>query len=138
MKGLWSKYKELIRYCFWGVITTVVNYGVYFVCTQALQINYLLSNVLSWVVAVIVAFVVNKVFVFSSRSWQWSILFGELWKFVSARIFSGVLETGILYVFVDLLHIPDGIIKILAGVVVVLTNYVISKLFIFKKDKKEE
>lgn len=138
MKNLWIKYKELISYGFWGVATTVVNYIVYFVCTQALQVHYLLSNILSWVAAVAFAFVVNKIFVFASKSWEWETVLNELWKFVSARIFSGALETGILYLFVGLLHLPDGIIKIAAGVVVILSNYFVSKLFIFKKDKKEE
>lgn len=138
MKELFIKYKELIAYGFWGVATTVVNYIVYFLCTQALQINYLLSNAISWVAAVAFAFVTNKLFVFASKSWQWNTVFGELWKFVSARIFSGLLETAIMFLFVSLLHFPDGIIKVVTGILVILSNYVISKLFIFKKEKKEE
>ena len=133
VKNLYLKYKELISYIFWGVATTVVNYVVYFLCTRLFQINYLASNVISWIAAVAFAFLVNKLFVFASTSWARKTVFAELWKFVSARILSGALETGILFVFVSLLHMPDGIVKIAAGVIVVILNYIISKLFIFRK-----
>ena len=106
---------------------------VYFLCTRLFLINYLASNVISWVAAVAFAFLVNKLFVFASTSWNGKTVFTELWKFVSARILSGALETGILFVFVSLLHMPDGIIKIAAGIIVVILNYIVSKLFIFTK-----
>ena len=133
MKELFTKYKELISYVFWGAATTAVNYCVYFLCTQLLQIQYLVSNVLSWVAAVAFAFVVNKLFVFASKSWKAGIVLPELWKFVSARILSGVMETGILFLFVSVLSLPDGPVKVAAGVLVILLNYVISKWLIFKK-----
>lgn len=133
LKELFVKYKELISYGFWGIATTVVNYAVYFLCTQGLQFNYLLSNVISWVVAVIFAFLVNKVFVFHSNIWKWNTLFDELWKFISARVLSGAMETLALFIFVDLLHFHDGVIKIIVGILVILLNYVISKLLVFKK-----
>lgn len=133
MKKLLKKYKELISYVFWGAATTAVNYCVYFLCTQLLQIQYLISNVLSWVAAVAFAFVVNKLFVFASKSWKAGTVLPELWKFVSARILSGVMETGILFLFVELLKLPDGFVKVAAGVLVILLNYVISKWLIFKQ-----
>ena len=133
MKELFTKYKELISYVFWGAATTAVNYCVYFLCTQLLQIQSLVSNVLSWVAAVAFAFVVNKLFVFASKSWKAGIVLPELWKFVSARILSGVMETGILFLFVSVLSLPDGPVKVAAGVLVILLNYVISKWLIFKK-----
>lgn len=138
LKALFIKHKELISYGFWGIATTAVNYVIYFLCTQGFHLNYMLSNGLSWIGAVLFAFVVNKLFVFASSSWKWETLFGELWKFVSARIFSGAMEAALLFVFVSLLHFPDGIIKVAVGVLVVLSNYIISKLFIFKKTKVEQ
>ena len=133
IKKMFEKYKELISYVFWGGATTVVNYCVYFLCTKLLMVNYLVSNVLSWVAAVSFAFVVNKLFVFASKSWAVNIVFSELWKFVSARILSGVMETGILFLFVSLLKLPDAPVKIGASVLVIVINYVISKWLIFKK-----
>ncbi len=130
-----EKYKELLSYIFWGAASTAVNYGVYFLCTKPLQLDYLTSNVIAWVVSVAFAFVVNKLFVFESRSLAVKTVLSELWKFVSARIFSGVLETGILFVFVTLLHMNDSVVKIAAGVIVIILNYVMSKLLIFNKTK---
>lgn len=132
MKKLFLKYKEAFLYLFWGAVTTLVNYVVYFLCTDLFLLNYLLSNVLAWIVSVIVAFLSNKALVFRSLSWNKATLFREIWKFLSARLFSVVLEMALLYVFVDLLLFNDGIVKIAAGMLVVLLNYVFSKLFIFK------
>lgn len=137
MKKLFLKHKELISYVFWGAATTGVNYCVYFACTELLRVNYLVSNVIAWVAAVAFAFVVNKLFVFASRSWETGTVLSELWKFVSARILSGVLETALLFVFVTLLRFDDGIIKIAAGIIVIILNYLISKLFIFKKSPEQ-
>ena len=130
-----EKYKELISYIFWGAASTAVNYGVYFLCTKPLQLDYLVSNAISWVVSVAFAFVVNKRFVFESKSMATKTVLSELWKFVSARIFTGVLETGILFVFVTLMHMNDSVIKIAASVIVIILNYVMSKLLIFNKIK---
>ena len=133
-KALLHKYTELLAYIFWGAATTVVNYCVYFLCTELLRIHYLASNVIAWVAAVLFAFGVNKVFVFASKNWQWGTVWPELWKFVSARLLSGGLETLILFLFVELLRWNDGVVKVGASVLVVVLNYVISKAIIFKKD----
>lgn len=136
LRALFVKYKELISYVFWGAATTAVNYAIYFPCTCLLRLDHIVSNVIAWVVAVLFAFIVNKAFVFASSSWNRSTVLSELWKFVSARLFSGGLETLLLFIFVNLLHVSDGIVKILAGVVVILLNYAVSKVFIFKKNTK--
>ena len=133
IKRLFEKYKELIAYVFWGAATTAVNYCVYFLCTQGLQIHYIAGNVLSWIAAVVFAFVVNKLFVFASKSWAAGKVLSELWKFVSARILSGALETGILFLLVELCRLPDAPVKIAAGVLVIILNYAVSKWLIFKK-----
>lgn len=133
---LFRKYRELIQYGFWGVMTTLVNYVVYFVCTKLAGIDYLISNVIAWCVAVIFAFVVNKVFVFQAKGWGGKALLWEFGSFVSARVLSGVMETGLLWLFVEQLHFGDAVIKIVAGVLVVIINYFFSKLIIFRK--KEE
>lgn len=134
MRGLFLRYRELISYIFWGGMTTAVNYAAYFLCTDLLHIHYLISNVIAWTAAVAFAFLVNKLLVFQSKSWARATVFRELWQFVSARLLSGVLETGILWIFVDLLHFSDGLVKIAASVLVVILNYALSKWIIFKKD----
>ena len=136
IKELYFKYREIISYLFWGVMSTVVNYGAYFLCTMVFHLNYLISNGIAWVAAVLFAFVTNKLFVFESKSWEPKLAFKEFWQFVSARIFSGLLETGMLYLFVDVLGFPDAPIKIIASILVVILNYIFSKLIIFKKPKE--
>lgn len=133
MKEFFQKHRELIAYAFCGAATTAVNYAVYFPCTRLLLLDPLVSNVIAWVIAVAFAYLVNKLLVFESRSWSRSLVFREVWQFVSARIFSGVLETGILFVFVTLLHFHDGVVKVAAGVLVILINYFLSKFLIFRK-----
>lgn len=133
---LFKKYRELIQYGFWGVMTTLVNYIVYFGCTKLAGIDYLISNVIAWCVAVIFAFLVNKVFVFRSKAWTGKKLLWEFSSFVSARVLSGVMETALLWLFVEQLHFSDSVIKIVAGVLVIIINYFFSKLIIFRK--KEE
>lgn len=133
LRGLLSKYKELISYVFWGAATTVVNYAVYFSCTRLLRIDPVGSNVIAWVVSVAFAFVVNKWLVFAARSLERAAVLRELWRFVSARVLSGGLETLLLFVFVSVLRCPDAAVKIAVSVLVVIMNYVLSKWIIFKK-----
>ena len=133
MRNLLKKYKQLCTYVFWGIGTTVVNLIVYFICTELFFMNHIHSNVIAWILAVIYAYISNKIFVFASKSWHPSVLFKEFFEFVSARFLSGVVETIILYTFVDCLHYPDGYVKIFAGLLIGTVNYLLSKLLIFKK-----
>lgn len=137
IRELLEKYRELISYVFWGVMTTLVNYVVYFICTKAIGIDYLIANVIAWFVAVVFAFWVNKVYVFHSYQKDAKTMVREFGTFVSARILSGVLETGMLALFVETMHFNDSVIKIIASVLVVIINYILSKLIIFKKQEEK-
>ena len=132
MKELWLKYKEVIAYLFFGVLTTVVNFIVYFACTDLFHIHYLISNVISWVAAVLFAYLTNRKWVFESKVTGKAAIIKEFTAFVSCRLFSGVMDLGIMFVGVDILGISDKITKFLTQVVVVVLNYVFSKLIIFK------
>ena len=131
--SLLKKYEEVISYLFFGGLTTLVNYIVYLPCYNILQWSGTLSNAVAWVVAVAFAFVTNKPFVFKSHDWSAKTLFPELTKFVSCRIGSGLLETAIIFVLVDCLNWNGNIIKLLTSVLVVILNYVASKLLVFRK-----
>lgn len=137
IKELIGKYWELISYTFWGVMTTLVNYVVYFICTKAIGIDYLIANIIAWFIAVVFAFWVNKIYVFRSYQKDAKTMLREFGTFVSARILSGVLETGMLALFVEAMHFNDSVIKIIASVLVVIINYVLSKLIIFKKQEEK-
>lgn len=133
IKELLVKYRELIVYLVFGVLTTVVNYLVYLPCYNLLHISSSVSNVIAWVAAVAFAYVTNKPFVFRSHDWSAKTVIPELTKFVGTRLGSGGIETAILLVFVDLLGMNGNLWKLLTSVIVVILNYVGSKLLVFRK-----
>lgn len=133
MKRLFEKYKDILSYLFFGVLTTAVNYLVYLPCYNLLGWSAGVSNVLAWVIAVAFAFLTNKPFVFKSHDWSWKVVWPELSKFVGCRIGSGVLETAILLLCVDLLGWDGNIWKLVTAVLVIVLNYIGSKFLVFKK-----
>ena len=135
MKKLFEKYGNILTYLFFGVLTTVVNYLVYLPCYNILGWSAGLSNILAWIVAVAFAFVTNKPFVFKSHDWSWNVVWPELCKFLGCRIGSGVLETGILLVCVDMLHWNGNVMKLATAVLVIVLNYIGSKFLVFKHEK---
>ena len=131
--SLIKKYEEIISYLFFGGLTTVVNYIVYLPCYNLLNLSGALSNAIAWVVAVAFAYLTNKPFVFKSHDWSGKTVIPELTKFVGCRVGSGLVETAIIFVLVDLLALNGNIIKILTSILVVILNYVASKLVVFRK-----
>lgn len=132
MFNLYKKYEEIIKYLFFGVLTTLVSILSYALFTRLFSINYLISNVLSWILAVLFAFITNKLYVFKSETTN---IFKELIKFFEFRILSLLIESVIMYLFVDVLNLNDMIIKIIAQGVVIVLNYVFSKVFVFQSKK---
>jgi putative flippase GtrA len=128
-----EQYWDILSYLFFGVLTTLVNYLVYLPCYNLLGISAALSNGIAWVVAVAVAYLTNKPFVFKSHDWSMKTVMPELTKFVACRIGSGVLETGIIFVFVDWLGFDGNVFKLITSVLVVILNYIGSKFLVFKK-----
>lgn len=124
---------ELIIYGIVGVLTTVVNVAIFQLFSNVLNVHYLISNVVAWVVAVIFAFVANKLWVFKSKSWQRELVQREAISFVIARLMSLGVDMLIMYLAVDILAVDELIAKIVANVFVIIINYVLSKLWIFKK-----
>lgn len=133
LKLLVKSHWDIVTYLVFGVLTTVVNYLVYLPVYNLLHLSASVSNAMAWVVAVAFAYLTNKPFVFKSNDWSKETVIPELCKFVSCRLGSGVLETVILLVTVDLLHWNGNIWKLITSVLVVVLNYVASKLLVFKK-----
>ena len=126
-------YWDVLSYLFFGGLTTVVNYIVYLPCYNWLHLSASVSNVIAWVFAVAFAYLTNKPFVFKSYDWSMKTVIPELTKFVGCRVGSGVLETAIIFVTVDLLQLNGNIIKLLVSVLVVILNYFGSKLLVFRR-----
>ena len=133
IKKIIETYKEIISYLFFGVCTTVVNFIIYFACTNLLDMNYLLANALSWAGAVAFAYVTYRIWVFQSKNRGIRGIFKEIIAFVGCRLLSGVMDMLIMFIGVDVLGIPDSITKFMTQVVVVVLNYIFSKLIIFRK-----
>ena len=133
LKALFHKYYDILVYLVFGVLTTVVNYLVYLPCYNLLHLTSAVSNVLAWAVAVVFAYLTNKPFVFRSHDWSAKTVLPELMKFVGTRLGSGGLETLILLIFVDWLQMNGNIWKLVTSVLVVVLNYVGSKLLVFRK-----
>ncbi len=154
MKNLFTKYREIILYLVFGFATTFLCWGTYavFVNPRICDLSVFTSNLLSWCCGVVFAFVTNKIFVFNSKTLKLSVLFKEITTFISARAITGVLEIvgvpflekigfdNIFYSVAQKLNLSLGIFltegiysKIAFSVVVVILNYIFSKLIVFKK-----
>lgn len=151
IKKLFLKYKELISYVFFGVLATIVSILSFKLFDVLLGPDlYLLSNVISWIITVIFAYFTNKIWVFESKSWKADVLVKEIVSFFGARVFSLVVEEAGLWLMIDQMDMGgiswdiltfsisgNMIAKIIMQVVVVILNYVFSKLIIFKKKKEK-
>ena len=133
MVDLFKKYQEPILYIVFGVLTTLVNILVYYLLADIASIYYLIANVIAWVVSVLFAFVTNKLFVFESTSWKSAVVFPEMGGFFLARVATGVVDMVLMWLLIDIIQTGDMFAKILVNVIVVVLNYVASKLWIFRK-----
>ena len=133
IRALIEKYWDIISYLFFGVCTTIVNYIIYLPCYNLLGISATVSNMIAWVVAVAFAYLTNKPFVFKSNDWSRETVIPELTKFLGCRVGSGAAETVILFLTVDLLGWNGNVWKLLTQVMVVVLNYIGSKLLVFTK-----
>lgn len=131
--SLFQKYRETILYLVFGGLTTLINIGSYWLLTSVFSVDFMVANALAWLISVLFAFVTNKLFVFDSKSLAAALVLKEFMLFLGARLFSGALDMGIMYLFVDILRFNDMVIKVLSNIIVIVVNYILSKLVIFKK-----
>ena len=132
---LYKKYEEIINYWIVGGLTTIVSLGSYYLCIYTFldpDVWYQLqaANIISWICAVTFAYFANRIFVFKSKNQK---KFKEAVSFYSSRVATLLMDMGIMFLFVTLLHLNDKIMKLVVQVVVTVANYILSKLFVFKK-----
>ncbi len=125
------KYRNIIIYLFFGVLTTIINYLVYLPCYNFWNLSATISNGIAWIFAVVFAYVTNKPFVFGSHDWSTKTVVPEFGKFVGTRLFSGAAETFMLMLFVDYLRMNGNVWKLITSVLVIVLNYAGSKLLVF-------
>ncbi len=133
-KALFQKYRETVMYLIFGVATTVVSFALYYAFLW-LGMHYLWSQTLSWIGAVIFAYITNKIWVFESDVRGFLPLVREFCSFVLSRLFSFGVETLLLWLMVDVASISEGIAKIPVAVLTVILNYITGKLLVFRKGK---
>ena len=132
-----KKRKEVLLYLFFGGCTTLVNIISYFVLRQTGIAGITISTIVSWILSVLFAYITNKIFVFESKTTTLKELANEFIAFVSGRLFTGFLDLVIMLVFVDVLNFNEAMMKIFSNVIVVVLNYIFSKLWIFKNNKEK-
>ena len=124
--------KKTILYVIFGVLTTIVNLIAYYLFSNIININYLISNAIAWIISVVFAYITNKFFVFNNSDINKDVIIEEFIKFMNCRLISGLSEVVLLFLFVDLLLMNDIVAKLIIGVLVALINFIFSKVFIFK------
>lgn len=135
IKEMYLKYKEIISYLIFGVLTTVVSLGVYYICVYTFLnpenvVQLQIANIISWVAGVAFAYVTNRKFVFESKEEN---KLKEAGKFVTSRITTLLMDMVIMFIGVTLCKFNDKIIKLISQVVVIVMNYLLSKIIVFKK-----
>lgn len=141
LKALYLRYREVISYLFFGGLTTVLNLLAYALFVGMLGLGVTVGNILSWLCAVLFAFVTNKIWVFESKSWK-----GTDWLREAAAFFTGRIATGLLELFglpfliwlgldQPLFGVEGFAAKVIVTIVVIILNYIISKLIVFRKKK---
>ena len=131
-----ERIKQILNYGFFGLMTTVVNYAVFYLFLDVFSAAYQVANAVALIVSVAFAFAVNKQFVFASKSWSKEVLKKELPAFLSARAVSGLIDLGSMWLLVDALAVTPKLAKILVNVLIITLNYVFSKIYLFRKFAK--
>lgn len=131
LNSYYKKHKEQLLYLFFGALTTVVSIGTFtIICLAGIPI--LISNIISWFLSVLFAYITNRTWVFKSKS---ANIVKELYFFAGGRMLTLAIEELNLLIFVTLLHFNAMMVKIMAQIIVVILNYLISKMFVFKEEK---
>ena len=132
---IYKKYKEAIDYLFWGGVAFVLSMVLFYLFANIMGIYEQIANILSWIICVIFTYLTNRTFVFQSKVRGLKNIVNEFKDFVTARLMTLVMENVILFVMIDLLTINNMIAKLVGQFVVIVSNYFLSKLWIFKKKK---
>lgn len=133
IKQLWQQYASVISYLVFGVLTTVVNIGVFDVLDTYAHWNYQVATVLAWFISVLFAYITNKLWVFDSKTTTSQALMTELGSFFFFRILSLFMDMAMMWLGISILHASPLLTKVVDNVVIVVVNYLFSRVFIFKR-----
>ena len=134
IRPFYQKYKEPLLYLFFGGLTFFLSIGLYWLFAHPLGLTPLVANALSWVLCVAFAYVTNRTWVFKEKAHDSKGIVREVASFVLGRVATLVLEEAVLWLGISVLGINDIAVKVVAQVLVIVGNYIISKRFVFRKD----
>lgn len=132
LKKIFMKDQEIFKYILFGVLTTVVNIAVFFLFDTVLNFSYIIANAISIIAAILFAFFTNKKYVFKAKSQSWKLAFKEFYLFVGLRSVSGLFDMLSMWMLVDFMNLETNLSKILTQFIIVVLNYIFSKLYIFR------
>ena len=135
---IYRKHKEAIDYLFWGGVAFLLSMVLFYLFANVMNIYEQIANIISWVICVIFTYLTNRTFVFCSKVKGFKNIFKEFKDFVTARLLTLVMENAILFVMIDLLNFNNMVSKLVGQFVVIVSNYFLSKLWIFKKKKADK
>lgn len=132
IKALYDKYKEVVHYGVFGVLTTLINIIVYWFFAHLLDVRTVPSSVIAWVAAVAFAFFTNRKWVFYSQANSVGLIIKEAISFFGCRLATGFFDWAYMYLTVDIIGLNDVWMKVIANIIVIILNYIASKFYIFK------
>lgn len=133
IRRLYEKHRDIIPYGVFGVLTTIINWVTYKLAYGIVGIPNVPSTCIAWLLAVLFAFITNKLWVSNSKSFDRNIVTKEAIRFFSARIVTGVLDVVIMWLAVDVMSLNTDFLKIISNIIVVILNYIASKFVVFRK-----
>ena len=136
IKEIFLKYKSIILYILFGILTTLVNIFVYFAC-YCLKFSTAESTLTAWILSVLFAYITNRKYVFGSKLSGIKKVFKEVSNFFLSRLSTGLLDLAVMLLFVDILNFNGMFIKVISNIVVIILNYVLSKFLVFKPLHKQ-
>ena len=135
--SIYKKYQEIINYLIVGFLTTLVSIFTYFIFSLILDINknilFMLANILSWICAIVFAYITNKKYVFKTTYFNKKEEIKTFSFFITSRLTTLFIELTFMFFTVKILLLNDKIAKVIAQIIVIVLNYFISKIFVFKK-----
>ena len=138
IENIYIKHKEMINYIIFGILTTLINLITYYILIITIfnpnnPIQLQITNIISWIVSVAFAYITNKIYVFDSKEKN---IIKEIIKFYSSRLITLFIDIILMFSFVSILKFNDKLIKLLITIIIIILNYILSKLLVFKKRVK--
>lgn len=137
LNPLYKKYKEVWLYLFFGGCSFIISIGSYMIANVVIGINELIANVISWILAVLFAFFTNRVWVFRSITKTSKDFCIQFISFIGGRLVTLAIEEAIIFIFITIMELNSVAVKIVAQIVVIILNYIISKFMVFRKKSEK-